>query len=120
MLVSMNTSAFMHLFARRSYAHAKVSGCPEQLGHVSPRIEDGIIVAINSFKTLGHVLTDLSLEILNFSRGATVKLVVDLDRNLFHDFKVALKSFQVNAGVHRLQLGRLRFGRSEHSCCYSS
>jgi hypothetical protein len=38
------------------------------------------------------MLIDLSFEILHLSRGATVKLVVDLDGDFFHDFKVASKS----------------------------
>jgi hypothetical protein len=81
----------MHLFARGSYAHAKVRGCAEQVGHVSSRIKDRIIVAIEGFEILIHMLPDVGFEILNLSRGPTVKLVVYLDGDLFHVFKVALK-----------------------------
>lgn len=78
----------MHLCARRPYAHAKVPGCAKHLGNVSPHIKDGVIVAINGFKTLSHVPTDFSFEILNLSRRAKVKLVVDLDGDLFHTLNI--------------------------------
>jgi hypothetical protein len=82
----------MHLFACRPYAHAKVTGCTEQVGQVSSRLEDGIIVAIDGFEILGHMLIDFSFKIPDLSRGATVKVVVDLDGDFFHGFKAALKS----------------------------
>jgi hypothetical protein len=82
----------MHFFARRPYAHAKVPGCAKQLGHVSPRLKNVNIVAINGFEILSHMLIDLGFEIPNLPRGAAVKLVINLDGDFFHEFKVALKS----------------------------
>jgi hypothetical protein len=82
----------MHLFARGSYAHAKVRGCAEQVGHVSSRIKDRIIVAIEGFEILIHMLIELGFKILNLARGAAVEFIVNLDGDLFHEFKVALKT----------------------------
>src|SRR5437016_10807209 len=85
----MNTSAFMHLFARRSYTHAKVLSRLKEFGHVSPGGANAIIVSIDGFEVLSHMLIDLSFEILNRARGATIKLVIDFDGDFFHAFKLA-------------------------------
>jgi len=82
----------MHLFARRSYAHAKVPGGVEKISHMSSRLDYSVIVAIKGFKIRGHVLIDLGFEIRHLPRGATVKLVINLDGNFFHVFKVAFIS----------------------------
>jgi len=37
-----------------------------------------IIAAIDTFEILSHVLIDLGFEIIDLSRGATVKVVVNL------------------------------------------
>src|SRR5688500_16843903 len=95
----MNASAFMHLFARRPQAHAKVPGGTEQICHVSSRIDDSVIVAIEGFEILIHMLIDLSFEIPHLSRGATVKLVINLNRDFLHGFKVALILAQVKRMV---------------------
>jgi hypothetical protein len=61
---------------------------------VSSRSEDSLIIAIKSFKILSHVLIDLGFEIPNLPRRATVKLVINLDGDFFHEFKVASKYFE--------------------------
>jgi len=84
MFLSMNISAFMHLFTRRSYADAKVLNRLKEFGHVSPGSANAIIVAIDGFEVFVHMLIDLSFEILNRARGATIKLVIDFDGDFFH------------------------------------
>jgi len=59
---------------------------------MSSRIMNGIIVAIKGFEVLIHVLGNLGFEILNLSRGATVNLIINLNGDLFHGFKLTLKS----------------------------
>src|SRR5437016_13253272 len=77
--VSMNTSAFMHLFARRSYTDAKVLSRLKKFGHVSSGSAIAIIVAIDGFEVFGHMLNHLSFEILNSARRASIKLVINFD-----------------------------------------
>src|SRR2546422_2170240 len=89
MFVSMNMSAFMHLFTRRSSADAKVLSGLKEFGHVSPGGSNTIIVTIDGFEVLGHMLIHLSFEILNRARGAAIKVIVNLDGHFFHAFKVA-------------------------------
>lgn len=81
----------MRLFARGPYAHAKVPGRVEKICHVSSGSGDSVIVAIKGLEILSHMLIDLDFEIPNLPRCATVKLVINLDRDFFHGFKVALK-----------------------------
>src|SRR3977135_2965674 len=83
----------MHLFARRPYFQAKVLGCVEKIRHVSSSCEGSVIVAIKGFEILSHMLIDLGFEISNLPRGPTVKLVINLNGDFFHEFKVALKYF---------------------------
>jgi len=90
----------MHLFARRSYTDAKVPGFSKKFGHVNTGRANAIIVTIDGFEVLGHMLIDLSFEILDCARGATIKLIVNLDGDFFHAFKVALKSL---AGQEKLR-----------------
>src|SRR6266446_5503355 len=96
----MNTSAFMHFFARRSYTHAKVLGASKEFSHVSTGRANAVIIAIDGFEVLGHMLIDLSFKVLNCARGATIKVIVNLDGDFFHAFKVALKFREGQAIEH--------------------
>ena len=87
--MSMNISAFMHLFTRRSYADAKVLNRLQEFGPVSPGSANAIIVAIDGFEVFVHMLIDLSFEILNRVRRSGGKppfLTLRFTRlNLFRD-----------------------------------
>lgn len=92
----------MHFFARRSHAHAKVPGCVEKLCHVSSRFEDSVIVAIERFKILSDMLIDLGFEIAKLPRSAAVKLVVNLDGDFLHGFKVAVLFVEVKINAQSI------------------
>lgn len=79
----------MHFFARRSTAYAEPASSVEQLFHMYASCSDAFVIRIKRTEVAHHSLGERCLEVIHTLLSAIIKLVFNLDDDLFQRFNLS-------------------------------
>lgn len=90
--VSMNTSAFMHLFSRGLRAYSESSRSTEKFIHAGARSGDSLTIIAEALQIFCHALRDCRFHVLKLMTRAAIKAIINFDSDLFHTDKLRAKT----------------------------